>query len=148
MLSKLLNGISSGSIQKIGFDDVLFCMEHPENHILINTLPSNQQNSLIKGTLCFEKEEDTVNSIIENGEMNRYIFVIYGKNTTDETIERKYRQLKSFGIANVYVYCGGLFEWFLLRETFGKEMFKMERDENTNEMTDLLQWKPARVFTD
>ena len=50
---------------------------------------------------------------------NKYI-IIYGKNSIDITAENKYNQIKSLGFMNVLLYSGGLFEWLLLQDIYGK----------------------------
>ena len=53
---------------------------------------------------------------------NKYI-IIYGKNSIDITAENKYNQIKSLGFINVLLYSGGLFEWLLLQDIYGKDEF-------------------------
>jgi hypothetical protein len=38
-------------------------------------------------------------------------------------MEKKYKQLISFGFQEVYVYTGGLFEWVLLQDIYGIKEF-------------------------
>ena len=55
---------------------------------------------------------------------------------------RKYNQLMQLGFKNVYIYPGGLFEWLLLQDIYGNELFP-----TTNEEKDLLKYKsPKRIF--
>jgi hypothetical protein len=114
--------------------------------IIINTLPSTEQSVLIKGTLPFSEEEELINCMIDRGELKTVIFIIYGKNSVDTTVERKYNQLKTFGFVDVYIYYGGLFEWALLREIYGGDMFETV-DSGNDATMDLLKWKPPCVFT-
>jgi hypothetical protein len=65
--------------------------------------------------------------------------IIYGKNCNDETVEKKYKQIMSFGFQDVYVYTGGLFEWILLQDIYGKDEFP-----TTSIVIDILKFSPKR----
>ena len=67
--------------------------------------------------------------------------VIYGKNTNDEAIIKKYNQLMQLGFKNVYIYPGGLFEWLLLQDIYGNELFPTTKKE-----LDILKYKPISRF--
>ena len=54
----------------------------------------------------------------------------------DEAIIKKYNQLMQLGFKNVYIYPGGLFEWLLLQDIYGDDMFK-----TTNNVIDILKYK-------
>ena len=43
---------------------------------------------------------------------NNKKLIVYGKNSSDETAEKKYSQLRTLGFSEIYLYTGGLFEWF------------------------------------
>jgi hypothetical protein len=123
------------NINKIGFEDMKFAVD---THILIiNTLLSSEQGCLIQNTLQIEKEEHVINDLIEKCEFNKKI-IIYGKNSCDETVENKYYQLVKLGFFNTYIYTGGLFEWLLLQDIYGKKEFMT----TTNEL-DILKYKPC-----
>jgi hypothetical protein len=62
--------------------------------------------------------------------------VIYGMNSSDESIVAKYNQLNKLGFTNIYVYVGGLFEWLLLQDIYGDDMFKTTKKE-----LDILKFK-------
>jgi hypothetical protein len=49
--------------------------------------------------------------------------IVYGMNSTDLNITKKYEQLLALGFVNVFIYSGGLFEWLLLQDIYGKELF-------------------------
>ena len=49
--------------------------------------------------------------------------IIYGKNSDDQTIYNKYDQLNKLGFYNIYLYSGGLFEWLLLQDIYGRDEF-------------------------
>jgi hypothetical protein len=49
--------------------------------------------------------------------------IVYGKNATDDSAETKCKQLIQLGFKHVNWYVGGLFEWLLLQEIYGKGEF-------------------------
>ena len=67
--------------------------------------------------------------------------VVYGKNSNDDTTNKKYQQLLSFGFYNIFLYTGGMFEWLLLQDIYGKELFPTTKKE-----LDLLKYKPNQVL--
>ena len=85
--------------------------------ILINTLPLNKQNYLIKGTIPGLEEAERINSLLYKNK--RIEIIIYGLDYQDITVYKKFAQLKSLGFVNVFIYMGGLFEWALLQEIYG-----------------------------
>jgi hypothetical protein len=124
------------TIQKVSFEDI---QKLPSNMILINTLPEDCQDCLIKGTLPASMEEKKINSLLKSGKDQSII--IYGKNTNDEKVILKYKQFVAMGFQNIFVYLGGLFEWLLLQDIYGTEEFpttQMERD--------LLKFKPSNYL--
>jgi len=123
-------------IVRIGFEDVLL----DKDFILINTLPSSQQGCLIYNTISVEEEEMILNKCIENYDSKTKMIILYGRNSADATVDEKARQLKKLGFVNVYVYGGGLFEWLLLQDIYGSDMFK-----TTSKLNDILQYKPLRL---
>ena len=105
-------------------------------NIIVNTLPSNEQSMLILNTLNYSNEENIINNAIkQNLKINIFI---YGKNYNDETIYIKYKQLINLGFTNVYIYMGGLFEWLLLQDIYGNELFP-----TTSKELDFLKFKPS-----
>ena len=66
------------------------------------------------------------------------IIIIYGLNYCDETIYNKYIQLLKLGFDNVHIYPGGIFEWLLLQDIYGDDMFK-----TTSKELDILKYKPT-----
>ena len=132
-------------IKKVGFDDLLLAINNSIDFLIINTLPKNEQEFLIRGSIPSEKEEEKMNEIIESGKMRKYKIIIYGKNSTDSTVETKYRQLVNFGFTQVFVYYGGIFEWVLLRDVYGEDLFPFVAT-IPNSKIDLLKWKPIRVL--
>jgi len=100
-------------------DAPLFCL-NLQNIYIINTLPENKQNCLIKYTLPIDLETDIINKIDKNSKI-----VIYGINHKDKKPYYKFKQLQSLGYTNVFVYSGGLFEWILLNMIYGDKYFPL-----------------------
>ena len=126
------------SIRKVGFEDIQFVIKHKKrNYILINTLTITEQNCLIPGTIAIKDEEAIINK-----HLNKNIhIIIYGKNANDESIFKKYEQLLTLGGGSVFVYTGGLFEWLLLQDIYGKEEFPTTSDE-----LDILKYRSESIF--
>jgi hypothetical protein len=80
-----------------------------------------------------------MNTIIDNNYTNKVTIIIYGRNCNDETAEKKYKQLTNLGFQNVYLYTGGLFEWVLLQDVYGKEEFQ-----TTSVVADILRFSPIK----
>ncbi len=90
--------------------------------LLLNTLPQEHQSYLIYGTLCASKETDQMNFYLKT---NRSIeIILYGKDHLDRTMIEKYNQLKQLGFTRIRIYFGGLFEWALLQDIYGRSLFK------------------------
>ena len=128
--------MGNNQVKKINFEDVLYAQKQA---ILISTLPNNKQNCLIQETIPYDDEEDVINSLLDN-DLKKTI-IIYGENSNDEKMFSKYKQLISLGFVNVFIYTGGLFEWMLLRDIYGKENFK-----TTSEELDILKFRPNKLF--
>jgi rhodanese-related sulfurtransferase len=109
--------------------------KNPEIYLLMNTLPLSEQLCLISNTLTPQKEEILMNRYLNSNKNIRII--IYGRNSNDETIYKKYNQLVSLGFTNVYLYLGGLFEWLLLQDIYGFDDFP-----TTSRQLDILKYKP------
>jgi hypothetical protein len=62
-------------------------------------------------------------------------------NSQDHTVEKKYEQLLSLGFYKVFVYNGGMFEWLLLQDIYGKEIFMTTKSER-----DILKYKGHQQF--
>jgi hypothetical protein len=67
--------------------------------------------------------------------------IIYGKNCNDENVNKKYQQLLTIGFYNIFVYQGGLFEWLMLQDIYGKDLFPTNKKE-----VDLLKYKPQSIL--
>lgn len=130
-------------VPKVSYEDiqmVVYRNTHvPHTTLIINTLPASLQHCLIKTTVDIRYEEQIVNSMLHK---NRDIMIIvYGKNSNDITILHKYDQLVKLGFTNVHIYTGGIFEWMLLYEIYGKDLFKITRYE-----IDILRYRPKSVI--
>jgi hypothetical protein len=56
-------------------------------------------------------------------------------------MQKKYQQLLTLGFYNVFVYMGGLFEWLMLQDIYGKELFPTTKKE-----LDLLKFKSKPIL--
>jgi hypothetical protein len=130
---------NSQSMKKINFEDMQTVIKHSEMYLIINTLPPGEQNCLIVNTTLASDEETIINQFMKANKNIRVI--IYGKNCNDETTNKKYQQLLSLGFYNIYLYTGGMFEWLLLQDIYGKELFPTTKKE-----LDLLKYKPSQLL--
>jgi hypothetical protein len=133
---------ASQSIQKINFEDIQSVIKNSDSYLLINTLPSLEQNCLIINTIPCDQEEEIINRYIKNTthiKQSVIKIVIYGRNCNDDKIYQKYNQLITLGFYNVFIYIGGLFEWLLLQDIYGLELFP-----TTTPAKDMLKYKQPR----
>jgi hypothetical protein len=130
-------------IPKVSYEDlqmVVYRNTHVQHStLIINTLPPSLQHCLIKTTVDIQFEERAVNAFIHK--KPDIMIIVYGKNSNDITILHKYEQLVKLGFTNVHIYTGGIFEWMLLHEIYGKELFKITRYE-----IDILRYRPKSVL--
>lgn len=130
--------------RRIGFDEIktYITQRTPgpshgySSDLLVSTLPEHLQHCLIFRTLSIQDEIVHINQCLEDQNMNARIY-IYGLNHKDLTVERKQQQLKQMGFRHVYIYLGGLFEWLLLQDIYGRTEFPTTAVE-----TDILRFKP------
>ena len=127
------------SMKKINFEDTQTIIKNPELYLLINTLSISDQKCLIINTTIAEEEEIVINKYLKQNKNIRII--IYGKNCNDETIYKKYKQLLSLGFYNIFIYTGGMFEWLMLQDIYGKELFPTTKQE-----LDFLKYKPNSIL--
>ena len=127
---------------RINFEDMQYALNSHPKYIIINTLPENEQQCLIKHTITAQQEESTVNHHIEN-RITYCPIIIYGRNANDTAIFQKHEQFIKMGFTQVYLYPGGLFEWLTLQDIYGGQEFP-----TTNDELDLLKYKPQRVLHD
>jgi hypothetical protein len=146
MLKHKIMGNSVSSNRTINFEDMQFAINEQQNKstnygqnqpLIINTLDAHQQSCLIAGTLDVAMEIEMLNFQLKKNKDVQVI--IYGMNSTDKTCEKKYEQLMKLGFWNVYIYVGGLFEWLLLQDVYGAELFP-----TTAVKVDLLKYKGRR----
>ena len=116
--------IKQNPIKFVGFENVKVAIQ--KKHLIINTLSTNEQDNLIKGTIDYKTEESIINDLIASYEFVKPI-LIYGKNATDITPDNKYLQLQKLGFRNIVLYKGGLFEWMLLQDIYGTSEFSTTR---------------------
>ena len=128
------------SMKKINFEDMQTVIKNPENYLIINTLPLSEQQCIIVNTTLVSDEESIINRFMKENKSIRII--IYGKNCNDETIDKKYQQLYSIGFYNIFVYLGGMFEWLLLQDIYGKDLFPTTKKE-----LDLLKYKSNQLLS-
>lgn len=125
---------------KIGFEDVQWAITHNNIYIVINTLNENDQDCLIYNSFTAQQESEKINELLTMGIVTNPI-IIYGKNSNDESINVKYKQLSSFGFTNLYIYPGGMFEWLLLQDVYGFTEFP-----TTKMVLDILKYKHVKTF--
>jgi len=130
-------------VPKVSYEDIQMIVYRnthiPHSTILINTLPPSLQHCLIKTTVDIRVEEQLINKCLMNSP--NMMIIVYGKNSTDITILHKYEQLVKLGFTNIHIYTGGIFEWMLLHEIYGKDLFKITRYE-----IDILRYRPKSVL--
>lgn len=131
---------NSYSIKKINYEDMQTVVKNPEIYMLINTLPVDNQDCLIATTVSVEKEEAAINKYLK--ENCGIKIIIYGKHCNDELVDKKYQQLLTLGFTNIYAYIGGLFEWLLLHDIYGKDLFPIINN-NGKKNIDILKYKPV-----
>ena len=127
------------SFKKVTFEDVQYCINNKGRHILINTMPIEEQNCLIKNTIPYHMEENVINELLNQYLLKDKTIIVYGKNTNDDTVEKKYKQLVALGFVDVYIYSGGMFEWMLLQDIYGVNEFP-----TTSKAIDILRYKGKR----
>lgn len=125
-------------IKKINFQDMQYCINN-KDFVIITTLEEINNNCLIKNTIKINEETNLLNKYLSNNK--KINIIIYGMNSNDNSIIKKYNQLINLGFENVYLYTGGLFEWLLLQEIYGKEEF-----ETNNYEINILKYKGKNLF--
>ena len=124
--------------------------------LLITTIPitfmtghgKRGEIPLIDGTLPPEKEEAYINELLETMDaesMAQLLIIIYGCNAMDKSATEKARQLISLGFSSVFVYPGGMFEWCLLQDIYGKKEFPIA---SGGVFLDPLLFKGKRLFVE
>jgi len=127
------NGLST--IEYIGFEEMQKAISSGKT-IIINTLSNADQHCLIVGTILASEEENQINNLLDTNKKKQLI--VYGKNCYDSGVLKKANQLKTLGFETVCIYGGGLFEWLLLQDVYGKTEF---RTTTGTKNIDLLKYK-------
>lgn len=128
-------GNKSNTVNKVSFEDIQSCINNNNNKLLINTLTASKQVCLIKNTTKAQDEEKVIRNLIDKQKLS-YNIIIYGENSNDNTVYKKYEQLIELGFINLYVYTGGLFEWLCLQDIYGDDNFP-----TTIKELDILKFK-------
>lgn len=126
-------------MKKINYEDMQNVVKNSEIYLIINTLPLTEQQCLIINTSLPAEEEAIINKYLKENKGIRII--IYGKNCNDESVNKKYQQLCSLGFHNIFVYLGGMFEWLLLQDIYGQDLFPTTKRE-----LDLLKYKSNQLL--
>lgn len=125
----------------VNFEIVQCAIRKEEEYILINTLPLTDQDCLISGTTDAFQEETILNEILSNYKVPDKKIIVYGKNNEDISVYRKTTQLHTLGVKDVHIYLGGMFEWMLLQDVYGKQNFP-----TTKNIIDILRYKSAKAL--
>ena len=102
-------------------------------------MDKHMQSCLIQNTVAIQEEEEIINGILKNKYSHDITIIVYGTNSNDENIYSKYDQLVKLGIKNVFIYTGGMFEWLLLQDIYGRDLFP-----TTSRELDLLKYKSRK----
>jgi hypothetical protein len=135
----MFTGFFNTPIKRVTFEDVQYAIKNKDRFLLINTLSIDEQKCLILNTINYDMEEKLINELLNQFAFKDKYIIVYGKNTNDDTAEKKYKQLLSLGFMNVYVYMGGMFEWMLLQDIYGRDEFP-----TTIKVLDILKYKGKR----
>ena len=129
------------SINRINYENIQKFIKNKDNNnlILINTLETTNQECLIYKTVNINDEINKINGYLKKNNKTINI-IIYGMNSSDDSVVNKYNQLYKLGFKNLYIYLGGLFEWLLLQDIYGEEEFP-----TTNKILDILQYKGKMI---
>lgn len=101
----------------------------------------DDETILISGTTSISNETPRINKLLDDREYDTNV-IIYGKNTDDyENLAKKRTQLLTLGFRNVWIYPGGIFEWVLLQDVFGKTQFP-----TTTQVNDIIKSRPKSVI--
>jgi len=126
-----MRGMGNASPQRVSFEDV-----QQGSALLINVLANTEQSVLIAGTVKSTEEV----AAVEDALKRKFPIIVYGKNANDEAAMAKCAQLQSLG-SRPYLYSGGLFEWLLLQDIYGAELFPTD-----GTTVDLLKFRPSKLM--
>lgn len=128
----------------VGFEDIKIAIRNSGRYLLINTLPSGEQDVLIHGTIPMDREETVINAQLNDYNTPDLPVIIYGRNSCDVSVDQKQTQLRALGVVDVFIYAGGLFEWLLLQDLYGVGEFP-----TTNKgAVDILKYRAKSSFRD
>jgi rhodanese-related sulfurtransferase len=105
--------------------------------LLISVLNNSDQSVLIAGTVPSNEEV----AAVEDALKRKFPIIVYGRNANDTAALTKCAQLQSLG-STPYLYAGGLFEWLLLQDVYGDDVFLTE-----GKTVDLLRYRPPSVLS-
>ena len=128
---------NSNSINRVNFESVKTIIQN-NDYIIINTMPNNKQDLLIEKTISISQEENMLNILLKNNKQKKIL--IYGENSCDISLVKKYNQLNKLGFTNLFLYIGGLFEWLLLNDIYGSQEFPIINT-NNDIIIDILKFK-------
>lgn len=143
LTNALASATSTASAGQINFEDMQSIISTTKKSvIIISTLKLDYQKCIIRGTVPADQEEARINDILsgEDSAGESIMIIVYGKNSTDGTVREKYEQLLKHGIDRVCVYTGGMFEWLLLQDIYGADLFP-----TTGTELDILRYRPPRA---
>lgn len=133
--------------QMVNFENVQYAFKNPTEYLLMNTFPTDSQYCTIHGTIPYQEEERIINEMISQMDVTDKHIIIYGKNSNDPTVMQKYKQICSLGISSVYIYSGGMFEWLMLQDIYGKIEFPTDiypSNKPNSICADILSYKPIK----
>ena len=132
----MFNWLRTPEVERITYEEMQ-CATRESNGFIVSTLPLGEQSCLVLRTLSPAEEERRLNECLKKGEASRPV-VVYGRNAADRSPEKKCVQLAGLGFTSVRLYAGGMFEWALLQDIYGTEMFP-----TTSVCNDPLRFKRA-----
>ena len=125
----------------VGFEDVKNAIRlGPTKFILINTF---EQDFMIQGTVSSEREEIAINTQLTDYTKPDIPIIIYGRNSCDESVETKEKQMRALGLDDIYIYRGGMFEWLLMGDVFGTDVFPVSNRGTLTGAVDILKYAPG-----
>ena len=119
----------------VGFEEMVDGLRN--KHAILSTMPD--RDCLIRGTMTDDEEDRYVAACLSTYSSTPVI-VIYGRNACDPAPDAKRTQLMrlGFGMNDVCIYRGGMFEWMLLRDISGDAEFPATKPER-----DILRYRPV-----
>ena len=118
--------------KQVNFEDV----QQKGAALLISVLDNSDQSVLIANTV--QSSDEVV--AVEDALRRKIPIIVYGRHASDAAALAKCAQLHALG-SRPYLYAGGLFEWLLLQDVFGAELFP-----TTGNTIDLLRYKAPATF--